>query len=78
MLAFYGPQTVVMPLNVNRLVNEHLVVMPVPERVTECGDPAALSVTVTAPDRVPVAVGVKVTLMVQDCPEVRVDPQPLD
>src|SRR5205807_9410601 len=34
---------------------------PVPVRLTDCGLPAALSVMVIAPVRVPVAVGVKVT-----------------
>ena len=38
---------------------------PVPVRLTVCGLPAALSVMVTAAVRVPVAVGVNVTLMVQ-------------
>jgi hypothetical protein len=36
-----------------------------PSKVTVCGLPAALSVMVTAPVRVPVAVGVNVTLIVQ-------------
>jgi len=38
---------------------------PVPVRVMECGDPVALSVIVTAAVRVPTAVGVNVTLIVQ-------------
>jgi hypothetical protein len=38
---------------------------PVPERGTDWGLPAALSVTVMDPVRVPVVVGVKVTLIVQ-------------
>lgn len=38
---------------------------PFPLRVTACGLPAALSVTVTEAVRVPAAVGAKVTLMVQ-------------
>jgi len=38
---------------------------PVPVRVIACGDPVALSVMVTAAVRVPEAVGVNVTLMVQ-------------
>jgi len=37
----------------------------VPLRETICGLPAALSLMDTSPVRVPVAVGVKVTLMVQ-------------
>src|SRR5579862_1074622 len=37
---------------------------PVPERITDCGLPVALSLMVRAEERVPLAVGVKVTLMV--------------
>jgi hypothetical protein len=40
-------------------------VVPVPLSVKECGLPAALSVMVTDADRAPVAVGLKVTLIVQ-------------
>src|ERR1700674_6125569 len=39
--------------------------VPVPVRLTACGLFAALSVKVIAPVRVPVAVGVNVTLIVQ-------------
>jgi hypothetical protein len=39
--------------------------VPVPERLTDCGLPAASSVIVTAADRDPVAAGLKVTLIVQ-------------
>src|SRR5205085_2590118 len=39
--------------------------VPVPLRVTPWGPPAALSVTVSEPVLVPMAVGVKVALMVQ-------------
>ncbi len=39
---------------------------PVPERVTACGEPAALSMKVIAPVRAPSAVGVKVTFTVHD------------
>ena len=39
--------------------------MPVPLRMTECGLPAALSLMLTAPDLVPVALGVKVRFTVQ-------------
>ena len=39
--------------------------IPVPERVTVCGLPVALSVTVMVPGWLPTAVGVKVTLMEQ-------------
>jgi hypothetical protein len=39
--------------------------LPVPSKKTVCGLPTALSVTAIAPLRVPAAVGVNVTLMVQ-------------
>ncbi len=48
---------------------------PVPVRLTLCGLPAALSVIDTVPVRVPVAVGVKVTLMVQLAPATTEAPQ---
>ena len=38
---------------------------PVPARLTVCGLPVASSVIVMVPGRLPVAVGVKVTVMVQ-------------
>src|SRR5947199_376563 len=47
----------------------------VPERVTVCGLPAALSVMVTAPVRAPVAVGVNVTVMAQFAPAASDAPQ---
>jgi hypothetical protein len=47
------------------LIEEVRAVEPVPVRLMMCGLPAALSVMVIAPVLVPVAVGVKVTLMVQ-------------
>src|SRR5205807_10115469 len=50
---------------------------PVPVRLTDCGLPAALSVMVIAPVRVPVAVGVKVTLMAQLAPAATDVPQVL-
>ena len=43
-----------------------------PERLTLLGPPAALLVIVTAPVRVPTALGVKVTLMVQFAPTAKV------
>jgi hypothetical protein len=52
--------------------------IPLPERAAVCGLPGALSVMVAAPVRVPVAVGVNVTLIVQfalaasDAPQVLV------
>ena len=52
-----------------RLVAERLtrapVPAPVPERLTVCGLPLALSVMLTEAVRLPLAAGVKVTLMVQ-------------
>src|SRR5690348_230549 len=42
--------------------------VPVPVRLTNCGLPGALSVTVRSPFRVPSAVGVNVTLIVQLAP----------
>ena len=51
------------------------VLVPVPVNDTACGLPVALSLTVTAPERAPVAVGVKLTLMVQLAPALRLAPQ---
>src|SRR6516225_2557195 len=48
-----------------RLVGESLAVVPTPARLTFCGLPAALSVTLSIATRVPNAVGVKVTRMLQ-------------
>jgi len=50
---------------------------PVPDKVTVCGLPLALSVTVIVPDWLPVAVGVNVTLMVQFAPAATDVPQVL-
>src|SRR5580700_10316684 len=50
---------------------------PVPVRLTDCGLPAALSAIVTAPVRVPAAVGVKVTVMVHPAPALSDEPQVL-
>jgi hypothetical protein len=50
---------------------------PVPERLTTCGLPGASSVMLTAPVRVPVVVGVKVTLIVQFAPAAKFAPQVL-
>ena len=41
---------------------------PAPLRLTVCGLSAALSLTVTAPVRVPVVAGLKITLNVQLAP----------
>jgi len=48
---------------------------PVPDNVTACGLPTALSVIVSDALRAPVAVGLNVTLMVHEDPTVRVLPQ---
>jgi len=62
-----------------RLVGEALkaglVLVPVPERITLCGLPVALSVKVTAAARAPVVVGLKVTLTVQMAPAALLAPQ---
>jgi hypothetical protein len=50
---------------------------PVPVRLTVCGLPLALSVMVRVPLRTPVAVGVKVTLIVQLAPAPTLAPQVL-
>src|SRR5258706_8336782 len=59
-----------------KLVGERLTTgtAPVPVRSTVCGLLPALSVIVTAPRRVPVAVGVNVTLIVQLAPAASVLP----
>lgn len=50
---------------------------PLPLRGTVCGDPAALSTKVNAPDRAPMAVGVNVMLMLQLKVAAKVAPQVL-
>jgi hypothetical protein len=50
-------------------------VEPVPVRLTTCGLPEALSVTLTVPVRVPAAVGVNFTLMLQFPPAASELPQ---
>ena len=45
---------------------------PVPLSDTVCGEPTALSTIVKVAEREPAAVGVKVTLMVQEVPEFKV------
>jgi hypothetical protein len=47
----------------------------VPVRPTVCGDPEALSATVTEADRLPAEAGVKVTVMVQVAPAASEVPQ---
>jgi len=51
--------------------------VPVPERLTVCGLPGASCVMVRLPSRVPVAVGLKVTLIVQLAPAATLEPQVL-
>ena len=64
-----------------RLVGERLtapaVPVPVPEKLTVCGLPLALSVMLTAAVRLPLAAGVKVTLIVQLAPAATELPQVL-
>src|SRR5205085_11233792 len=48
---------------------------PVPCKVTLCGEPPPLSLTASDALRVPVALGVKVTEIVQLCPPTRFVPQ---
>ena len=50
-------------------------VVPVPLRDTNWGLPAALSVTVSVPIRVPAVFGVKVTSIVQFAPDARLELQ---
>src|ERR1700747_2758413 len=49
--------------------------VPVPVRLTICGLPTMLSATLIVPVKVPVAVGVNVTLIVQGAPARREGPQ---
>jgi hypothetical protein len=49
----------------------------VPVRLTMCGLPAALSVILTAPVRVPVAVGVNLTVILQLDPAATDEPHVL-
>jgi hypothetical protein len=58
-----------------RLVGESFAVVPIPVRLTFCGLPAALSVTLSAAVRVPLAVGPNVTLIVQLPPAANELPQ---
>jgi hypothetical protein len=62
-----------------RLLGDTLAMgaVPVPLRLTVCGLPLALSVNVTAAERVPLAVGLNVTLIEHLAPAATLDPQPL-
>jgi hypothetical protein len=51
------------------------VAEPVPERCTDWGLVESLSDTISWPDLVPMAVGLNVTLMVQECPATTEFPQ---
>ena len=53
----------------------HLAAIPVPVSDTVCGLPVALSTTESVPVLVPTAVGVNVTLIVQNAPIARLVPQ---
>ena len=58
-----------------RLVGESLAVVPTPARLTFCGLPAALSVTLNIAVRVPDAVGLNSTMMLQLAPAASELPQ---
>jgi hypothetical protein len=58
-----------------RLVGESFAVVPIPLRLTFCGLPAALSVMLSAAERVPDAVGLNVTLILQLAPAASELPQ---
>ena len=62
-----------------RLAGERLATgaVPVPERLTDCGLPLALSVMLTEAVSLPVADGVKVTVIVQLAPAASELPQVL-
>jgi hypothetical protein len=55
-----------------------LVVVPVPDNEAVCGEPAALSFTLTEAVRLPVVVGVNVTVIWQEPPASTEPPQLLD
>jgi hypothetical protein len=58
-----------------KLLGESFAVVPIPLSGTCCGLPLALSVMLNAAVRVPVAVGLKVTLVVQLAPAANELPQ---
>src|ERR1700731_221241 len=58
------------------VMGEFAVPDPVPDRVTNCGLPVALSLKVTLPFILPMEVGVNVTFSVQVALAARVVPQP--
>jgi len=58
-----------------RLTGESFAVVPIPLRLTFCGLPTALSLTLNAAVRVPDAVGLNLTLIVQLAPTANELPQ---
>jgi len=58
-----------------KLTGESFAVVPIPLSVTFCGLPAALSLMLTAAVRVPLAVGLNVTLILQLAPAANELPQ---
>src|SRR5256712_7404189 len=58
-----------------KLTGESFAVVPIPLSVTFCGLPAALSLMLTAAIRVPLAVGLNVTLILQLAPAANELPQ---
>ena len=58
-----------------KLVGDSFAVVPIPLSVTFCGLPAALSLTLNAAVRVPDAVALNVTLIVQLAPAANEVPQ---
>ena len=58
-----------------KLVGESFAVVPIPLRLTFCGLPAALSLTLSTAVRVPDAVGLNVTLIAQLAPAASELPQ---
>jgi hypothetical protein len=58
-----------------RLVGKSFAVVPTPPSGTCCGLPAALSLTLSAAVRVPLTVGLKVTLILQLAPAANELPQ---
>lgn len=68
-----GPPPKQYPVSVSVVVPN----VPVPLTESVCGLPAALSVNVTVPFRLPVVLGERVTLIVHFAPDARVGPQSL-
>ena len=62
----------------SRLTGLSSTTVPIPVRLTFCGLFGALSTMANVPFRVPLCVGLKITLIVQLAPEGRLEPQLLD